>query len=108
LERRGRTTSHYMEGAEGRPPRCRELLAAYGMPQRRHARRQLDGLSHSDRPNLAHTGNDGRTTAYVVPSRRQQYQSPRALHSIGSQATFGPTSVADTSTSAIADPIAFE
>jgi hypothetical protein len=34
LERRGRTSTHYLEEVEGRPSRCREFLAAAGRPQR--------------------------------------------------------------------------
>jgi hypothetical protein len=32
LEQRGRTSAHYMEGVEGRPSRCGELLTTVGRP----------------------------------------------------------------------------
>jgi hypothetical protein len=40
LECRGRATTHYLEGVEGCPSRCREFLTADGRPQRPHARGQ--------------------------------------------------------------------
>jgi hypothetical protein len=76
-----------------------EFLAAVSRPQRPHARRQPSSMSHYDMPNLTVTGDDGRTTTYVVLTRHKQHQRTSAQRSISDQQpTFRPTSSSDTST----------
>jgi hypothetical protein len=84
IERRGRTTAHYMEGLEGRPSRYREFRAAANRPQRPHARRQPCSFIHFERPNHTVTFNDGGTKTYVVLTRHEQHQPRATLHPLGS------------------------
>jgi hypothetical protein len=84
LGRRGRATTHYLQGVEGRPSRCREFLTADGRPQRPHARGQPRSMSRFDTPNLKVTCHVGGTTASMVLTPHGQYKPPGTLLPIGS------------------------
>jgi hypothetical protein len=84
IERRGRTTTHYVEGLEGRPSRYPKFRAAAGRSQRPHARRQPCNLIHFERPNHTVIFYDEDTETYVVLTRHEQHPPHGTLHPLGS------------------------
>jgi hypothetical protein len=74
LVRTRRTTTHYLEEAEGRLSRCREFLTSVGRPRGPHAQGHPYNKSYFDWPDLAVTCHDGGTATSMELTRHEQYQ----------------------------------
>jgi hypothetical protein len=85
LEHRERTTTQYLEGAEGHPSRCREFSTAASRPQCLLTRRQPRSLSYYYKPNLTVTGKGRTTMTFVILTRHKSHQRTGTLHLFGSQ-----------------------